>query len=137
MKKRLITAALLTVLITGCGKTEHDTVSEIRKTYCDVPPATVAAVSAQTTSATTAVRTDKALSVTSVSLTSASTAASTDRTEVTVESSAEWEQPQTEAEQTVSSETVNEEEAQYDIFFGILIDEDCSDFEDPPSHDLP
>lgn len=28
-------------------------------------------------------------------------------------------------------------EESYETFYGVLIDEDCSDFEDPPMHDLP
>lgn len=48
-----------------------------------------------------------------------------------------------EAEITVqTTETTTESvteapEEKYDSFFGVLIDEDCSDFEDPPMHDLP
>ena len=40
-------------------------------------------------------------------------------------------------EKTVITEPLTEAEEQPETFFGILIDEDCSDFEDPPSHDLP
>ena len=35
----------------------------------------------------------------------------------------------------ITSETVIEET--YEQFSGILIDADCSDFDDPPAHDLP
>jgi len=43
------------------------------------------------------------------------------------------------SENTVHTEVSEliEEQEEYKEFYGILIDEDCSDFEDPPAHDLP
>ncbi len=132
-------------LLAGCGSRVSN-VSEAHLRSSSIPPAAV------TTAATTAAVTASATEETSGTETSptsaravstAETSAATEQTvsqtqAVTTTSAAETETV-TSAEplptETTTEATVTE--PVYDTFYGVLIDEDCSDFEDPPLHDTP
>lgn len=116
MKKRYF--ALLTVqavLLCGCGETKAEN--------AESTPTTTNAVASKTqsfTDITTGETTETAVSTTKV------TAAVTESAAVSS------------IETAVTEPDITEEETfAAEVFSGILIDEDCSDFEDPPNHDLP
>jgi hypothetical protein len=114
MKKRGFTAIIIPlIMLFGCGENKTDNT------------ATVPLKTAETNTTTSAVTEQ---STTATVKSSNTTTANTTLT-VTVD---------TTAETTVQSSESNEaEEISFEVFSGILIDEDCSDFEDPPKHDLP
>lgn len=115
MKFKLCLSLFLTaVLFTGCQQSEASS---------EIPP-----VSLQTESVTEITETETFIPET------------VPDTELQTEPITETypaESVQTGIETVTESETIPETEKQYDTFFGVLIDEDCSDFEDPPLHDLP
>ena len=116
MKKIRYTAIIVPMLLLfGCGENKTANTSE-----------TVPLKVTETVTASSAVTTQSA-AVTAVSST-ATAAVGTAPTETA----------ETAAETTAFSSENNETAAvSFELFSGILIDEDCSDFEDPPKHDLP
>ncbi len=144
MNNKLIAAAALTVLLTACGQSEPGTPSAPKRTSYDVPPATIAAAlplndpaPQQTSPAGEQEIITETSAVTEASVTTAEAAGTTSAAaahDLELEQLAE---PQTEAVAEGAQEETASADPQYDTFLGVLIDEDCSDFEDPPSHDLP
>lgn len=105
--KTALAAASIMLLLTACSDTGQSRVSDAYKRSSEKPPVTARADSEAETSL------------------------------VVVTEKIPEETPSAE-EQTVTEMT--EESAvseSFDTFYGILIDEDCSDVSDPPFHDLP
>lgn len=138
--------AVLSIMLTGCGSTEQTAVSNDAK-ETSVVSETAASTAEVTineettvfpeTSYSDTVTSETSGTETSVSSASDSQEAAVPETEAdkaeekdTEEKAAETEVPQTE-------ETIPVTEAEEERFYGVLIDADCSDFEDPPAHDLP
>ncbi|ADU21994.1 hypothetical protein [Ruminococcus albus] len=120
------TVAVMMFVLTGCGEA-GDKVSDAYKKSSDKPPATVKTTEVTTTeisTETTVETSEKTTSVTTSAITDESSEAVT-RTETVTEEVSEV---------PAESEIIQEK---YDTFYGILIDEDCSDVEDPVMHDLP
>ena len=116
MKKRYFALlAVQVVLLCGCGETKAENVEST--------PTTTNATTSTTQSFT---------DITTVE-TTGNTVSTTKTTAAVTESAAV-----NSIETAVTEPYVIEEEASAaEVFRGILIDEDCSDFEDPPKHDLP
>ena len=116
MKKRYFALlAVQVVLLCGCGETKAENAES-------TPTTTNAATSTTQsfTDITTVETKENAVSTTKA------TAAVTESAAVSF------------IETAVTEPDITEEEASAaEVFSGILIDEDCSDFEDPPKHDLP
>ncbi|MCR5122655.1 MAG: hypothetical protein K6B74_09580 [Ruminococcus sp.] len=128
MKKILLCQVLAAaIVLAGCGADVRSSISEKRETLSSEtvtsPTGPTSAGSAETSSPASA-EPEQTASQTQVVTTTAITETVTS-TEL----------------QTVQSETTAEEPPEaapaYDTFYGVLIDEDCSDFEDPPLHDTP
>ena len=165
MRFKILATAVMTLLLVGCGNAEA--VKDIKTANINETLQSTAVTSEAVTTATTAVskttRTEtKAKVQSSASPTTAKTTEKTEQASVTEEereiyrtqhSSAlkavkkekavTTEQLKAEPDntnKTVATEAVQpvtEAEEQPDTFYGVLIDWDCSDFEDPPAHDLP
>ena len=165
MRFKILATAVMTLLLVGCGNAEA--VKDIKTANINETLQSTAVTSEAVTTATTAVskttRTEtKAKVQSSASPITAKTTEKTEQTSVTEEereiyrtqhSSAlnavkkekavTTEQLKAEPDntnKTVATEAVQpvtEAEEQPDTFYGVLIDWDCSDFEDPPAHDLP
>ena len=146
MKRKILAVAVLSIMLTGCGSTEQNAVSNDAKETSAVSE-TAASSAESTIKEETTVLSETSVSETVASETtdaetSVSSASESQNTEVpeteadkaeekdTEEKAAETEVPQTE-------ETLPVTEAEEERFYGVLIDADCSDFEDPPAHDLP
>lgn len=165
MRYKIIAAAAVTLLLVGCGNAEalkDSKTAEISKSV-QTTAVTSETVSTETTKASkTSEAETKAISKSKV--TTAKTTEKTERSEekateqarelyrtqhssasktVKKKKSADTEQAKPSSgstNKTVVTEAVQsitEAEEQYDTFYGVLIDWDCSDFEDPPAHDLP
>ena len=138
--------AVLSIILTGCGSTEQTAVQN------DAAETSAFSETAASSAESTIKEETTVLSETSVSETVAS---ETTDAETSVSSASEpqnTEVPETEvhkaekesAEETAvntevpqTEETLPVTEAEEERFYGVLIDADCSDFEDPPAHDLP
>lgn len=105
--KKAIAAASIMLLLTACGDTGQSRVSDAYKKSSEKPPVTAQAESSAETSL--------------VEVTEKISEKTTAAAEETL-----TEKP----EESAVSES-------FDTFYGILIDEDCSDVSDPPLHDLP
>lgn len=131
MKRNIVICCLLAVcLLTGCAKSD----AQGQEPVC--------------TTETAAASTLETQPETTVSTTAATIAETTDTTIVTETLASEAEtEPPTVSPESLTPETVpestqaptpeTEPEPVYETFTGILIDTDCSDFDDPPAHDLP
>lgn len=118
---------------------------DVEVTSVKMPETVTTSISSvnSTTEAKTDKQTEK-LTETKLSETTAAEAETEDQSTLVIEETEyEISEEILEAETTVqTTETTTESitetsEEKYDSFFGVLIDEDCSDFEDPPLHDLP
>lgn len=128
MKKRcMIVSAIIMSLFTGCGTAKADNSSEtIVNTTQSYTTAAATETVLATTQPQTSVTTDTA---------SETTALTTQNEDILTEAETVTEAvTETAAEEPASTEVTT---AAKEIFTGILIDEDCSDFDDPPKHDLP
>lgn len=142
------------VVLAGCGGRAAGSISEAHL-RSSIPPASV--TSAETAvSAVTSVSESRETLI-SETVTSPTGPTSAGSAETSSLASAEPEQTASQTQvvtttaltetvtstelQTVQSETTAAEPPEaapaYDTFYGVLIDEDCSDFEDPPLHDTP
>ncbi len=140
MKKSCFAAFIIPfILLNGCGKTNTSNSSEpvANRTFST---SQVQIVETTSTSASTSLQVTT-LTTTDITLKTAETTIT--EIEITeVISETESVQPVTEQviiEETSAAETdiIVEETVNYEVYNGILIDEDCSDFETPPEHDLP
>lgn len=114
MKKRYFAAIIIPlIMLFGCGenKTSITATVPLKTAEANI---TTSAITAQSTAVT-----DKSSNTTTAKTTF------TETNETTAETTA------------FSSESNEAEEISFEVFSGILIDDDCSDFEDPPKHDLP
>ena len=136
MKKIRFAALIIPfILLSGCGNSYASDTSNAA-----VEPAfsTVQTNAVETKSTSSSIVTQSTTNATSESIeptiTEATIANDLPKTE-TVQSVKE----QVESEDTTveESEATTEETVNYEVFNGILIDDDCSDFESPPEHDLP
>ena len=138
MKKRLFCPIFAAaVVLTGCGARAGNNISNAHLRSSSIPPASV--TSAETTSKETVTSTAVSTSVKSVE-TSARVSAETEQTALQTQVTttvAITETVTSAVSQTEPTETTAETAPAYDTFYGVLIDEDCSDFEDPPLHDTP
>ena len=116
-QKYSICFALLLSIMTGCAKADAQTAENIST-----------AVSSGTTIAETTVTTTAIAATVTTSAPHPEITAFTTVSETTI--------PETVPVSATESLTAETESA-YESFTGILIDEDCSDFEDPELHDLP
>ena len=140
MKKSCFAAFIIPfILLNGCGKTNTSNSSEpvANRTFST---SQVRIVETTSTYASTSLQVTT-LTTTDITLETAETTIT--EIEITeVISETESVQPVTEQviiEETSAAETdiIVEETVNYEVYNGILIDEDCSDFETPPEHDLP
>ncbi len=143
-KKYLLTLILVTALLCGCGKAEDTAELNIEVTSPEFKQAVTESTSAETSIAETSVLTETSAvtsgTTTTVETESSETSSETSETSALAEGNKEESTPpaaQTEAPVTEAPEETTTEAGATETFTGILIDEDCSDFEDPPSHDLP
>ena len=128
-----ICCLLAICLLTGCARTDAQGQETISPT--ETQPGTTAVTTTKTepvtTSATTKVETTAPVT----------TAAETTAETTTVSIETEPEPTETtalpETEPPATEPPATEPVPVYETFTGILIDQDCSDFDDPPSHDLP
>ena len=140
MKKRCFAALIIPfILLSGCGKTN---ISDSPEPIVNHTFSTTQAYTVETTSTSTS---------TAQKITTIVTADITPETTETTITESEIEEiiPETETVKTVTeqviieetsvaeTEIIVEETVNYEVYDGILIDEDCSDFESPPEHDLP
>ena len=143
-KKYLLTLMLVTALLCGCGKAEDTAELNIEVTSPAFKQAVTESTSAETSIAETSVFSETSAAAsgitTKVETENSETSSETSETSALAEENKE-ESPspaaQTEAPVTEASEETTTEAEATETFTGILIDEDCSDFEDPPEHDLP
>ena len=133
MKNRMFAAAFLLALLTGCGQTYSSSETDAYRKSKETPPVPVT----ETTETVSE-------SITSTTVVVTETAATNEQTAETTTYVNETEQATEQDEEIIQTEVITEEltetsesEEQYDTYYGILIDEDCSDFEYPPLHDLP
>ena len=140
MKKSCFAAFIIPfILLNGCGRTNTSNSYEpvANRTFST---SQVRIVETTSTSASTSLQVTT-LTTTDITLETAETTIT--EIEITeVISETESVQPVTEQviiEETSAAETdiIVEETVNYEVYNGILIDEDCSDFETPPEHDLP
>ena len=127
IKHKLAVIGIITAMLSGCGQTEiiSDSVSSANTEK--IPPITV--VKTETEQSESSISEAAVSDTTEPKVTSAETAVSS--SEIQEQSLTE----ETSAQAAAPEETKQAE--QYDTFYGVLIDEDCSDFEYPPLHDLP
>ncbi len=135
--------AVLSIMLTGCGSTEQTAVQN------DAAETSAFSETAASSAESTIKEETTALSETSVSETVTSETTGAETSVSSASESQNTEVPETEAEEKgteekaaetevpQAEETVPVTEAAEERFYGVLIDADCSDFEDPPSHDLP
>lgn len=135
--------AVLSIMLTGCGSTEQPAVQN------DAAETSAFSETAASSAESTIKEETTALSETSVSETVTSETTGAETSVSSASESQNTEVPETEAEEKgteekaaetevpQAEETVPVTEAAEERFYGVLIDADCSDFEDPPSHDLP
>ena len=155
MKKRLICPMMAAVVLAGCGGRAAGSISEAHLRSSSIPPASVTSVETAVSAVTSVSESRETLI--SETVTSPTGPTSVGAAETSSPASAEPEQIASQTQvvtttaltetvtstelQTVQSETTAEEPPEaapaYDTFYGVLIDEDCSDFEDPPLHDTP
>ena len=136
MKKIRFAALIIPfILLSGCG---NSYASDTSNAAVEPSFSTVQTNAVETTSTSSSIVTQSTTNATSESIeqtiTEATIANDLPKTE-TVQSVKE----QVESEDTTveESEATTEETVNYEVFSGILIDDDCSDFESPPEHDLP
>lgn len=135
----LISAVLL--LLTSCGQTDENSITEAYNKSGEIPPAAVTDTAAEKIPANTETSTSAASTATDFetppNVLKEQTQSSTTESDsvISVETDISEQNSETAAEEV--QKEILEPEEQYDTFYGILIDEDCSDFEDPPLHDLP
>ena len=117
MKKGYFAIVILTlIMLCGCGENRTDNSVTVPLNAPETTVVTTAVTAQLTVAATGSADTTTAKTTLAVS---SGTAVASD-------------------EITAPAENGNEaEEIPSEVFSGILIDEDCSDFEDPPKHDLP
>ena len=131
MKTKLFLLIFLTaMLFTGCQQSEAST---------EIPSAPEKMESESITETETVIPETVPATELQTELVTESDADKLIQTELITETDTE-ETLGTETETVTEAETIPEQEGQekqYDIFYGILIDQDCSDFEEPPLHDLP
>lgn len=130
MKKSSLALCIIPfILLCGCGRDDESSIaSQVSNHAAEVPPLTTKKIKS------------------SVSVTERSEITSiTEKTTETIETetTAATESVQTITDQQAADEEQadeidnSEEKTDYEVFTGILIDEDCSDFDPPPEHDLP
>lgn len=136
MKKIRFAALIIPfILLSGCG---NSYASDTSNAAVEPSFSIVQTNAVETTSNSSSIVTQSTTNATSESIeptiTEATIANDLPKTE-TVQSVKE----QVESEDTTfeESEATTEETVNYEVFNGILIDDDCSDFESPPEHDLP
>lgn len=146
MKKKIMAVAVLSIMLTGCGSMEQTAVqndaaetSAFSETAASSAESTIKeeTTALSETSVSEAVTSETTGAETSVS--SASESQNTEVPETEADKAEEKDVNETAAETEVpqAEETVPVTEAAEERFYGVLIDADCSDFEDPPAHDLP
>ena len=145
IKHKLAVIGIITAMLSGCGHTEKSSDSVSSANTEKIPPITVvkteteqseSSISEAAVSNTTE---PKITSAETASATAASVSTETENVSETSVSSSEI-QEHSLTEETSAQADAPEETGQaerYDTFYGVLIDEDCSDFEYPPLHDLP
>ena len=134
MKRKALTLFLAYVMLTGCGASSEKEPSAAYLKSSGIPPATVTAAVTATPAETASVT--AAVSSEPEKTTSELTQALADTSIVTEKGTSSAAPSQTTT--VVSTTTVTsatEQTKEYADFFGVLIDEDCSDHEDPPRHD--
>lgn len=145
IKHKLAVIGIITAMLSGCGHTEKTSDSVSSANTEKIPPITVvkteteqseSSISEADVSNTTE---PKVTSAETASVTTASVSTETENvSETSVSSSEIQEQSLTEETSAQAAAPVETGQAErYDTFYGVLIDEDCSDFEYPPRHDLP
>ena len=155
MRYQIITAAAaVMLLLAGCKQTEQRPVSAAYVKSSEVPPTSLTTVTSAApkitpTETTASVMEEKTSTVSKAVTTSVKSSVTTVPNEITTryttaETTAKEERlfesitTTAETQETTAEESATESvenEVHYDTFFGVLIDEDCSDFEDPPKHD--
>lgn len=147
MKRKILAVAVLSIMLTGCGSTEQNAVSNDAKETSAVSE-TAASTAEVTINEETTVFPETSYSDTVTSETSgteSSVSSDSDSQEAAVPETEGHKAEEKGAEETAvnTEETPAEEtipvttESAEERFYGVLIDADCSDFEDPPAHDLP
>lgn len=135
MKRKALTLFLAYVMLTGCGASSDDRLSSAYIKSSEIPPATVTTtVTASVTAASTASSAPEE-QTTVLTKASAETSVITEKQTVSEITSQTTTAVSTSAVPTAAVTSATEQTKQYAEFFGVLIDEDCSDFEDPPRHD--
>ena len=133
-----ICCLLAICLLTGCARTDAQGQETISPT--ETQPETTAVTTTETepvtTSATTKVETTAPVT-TAAETTAETTTVSIETEPEPTETTALPETAPPETEPPATEPPATEPVPVYETFTGILIDQDCSDFDDPPSHDLP
>jgi len=134
MKRKALTLFLAYAMLTGCGSSSEKEPSAAYLKSSEIPPASVtsaaATTHAETASVTAAVSSEPEEKTSELTQVLADTSIITEKDTV---SAAPSQTTTAVSATTVTSTSVQIKE--YAEFFGVLIDEDCSDFEDPPRHD--
>ena len=146
MKRKILAVAVLSIMLTGCGSTEQNTVSNEAKETSAVSETAASTAEVTINEETTVfpetsysdtVTSETSGTETSVSSDSDSQKAAAPETEVHKAEKESAEETAVNTEEPPAEETIPVTEAAEERFYGVLIDADCSDFEDPPAHDLP
>lgn len=140
MKKSCFASLIIPfIMLNGCEKTN---ISDSPELIANRTFSTSQTQIVETTSSSSATL-QQITTLTTVDTTSKNAETTITETEMT-EIISETEPIQPVAEQVIIEETsvaetenIVEETVNYEVYYGILIDEDCSDFESPPEHDLP
>jgi len=146
LKRKILAVAVLSIMLTGCGSTEQNAVSNEAKETSAVSETAASTAEATIKEETTffsetsysdTVTSETSGTETSVSSDSDSQEAAVPETEGHKAEEKGAEETAVNTEEPPAEETIPVTESAEERFYGVLIDADCSDFEDPPAHDLP